>query len=164
MRAVVATAVGVAAAVGLLTGCSSPPGAAAVVDGRVISESYLDDSHTELSGIGVDRSTLLSLLIAAPYFIDAAEANGVGVSEAEARTLIEDGLDDGHEVSAGTVEFIRFRMAIENIASLPDGGEILDDVDRQVLALPMSINPRYGDIDRQTGRIAITPLPWIVSE
>ena len=163
MRAVVAAAVGFAAAAGVLTGCSSPPGAAAVVDGRVISESYLSDCHTELS-IGVDRSTLLSLLIAAPYFIDAAEANGVGVSEAEARTLIEDGLDSGHEVSAGTVEFIRSRMAIENIAGLPDGGQILDEVDRQVLALPMSINPRYGDIDRQTGRISITPLPWIVTE
>lgn len=163
MRAVVATAVGVAAAVGMLTGCSSPPGAAAVVDGRVISESYLTDSYTELSGIGVDKSTLLSLLIAAPYFIDAAEANGVGVSESEARTLIEDGLDGDHEVSDGTVEFIRFRMAIENIADLPDGGQILDDVDRRVLALPMSINPRYGDLDRQTGRIAITPVPWIVS-
>ena len=160
---VVAAGVGAVLVVG--SGCSVHPGTAAVVEGRTISQDYLDDTYAEVEALGLDKSTTLALIIAAPYFIEAAAENGVGVTAGEARSLLEEGFAaQGTEptFSDGTVEFVRLRMALQNLQALPNGDELIAEVDAEVLALEMDINPRYGAMDRATGQITRGEVPWIV--
>lgn len=145
----------------LLAGCSAHPGTAAVVDGRTISQEYLDETYDEVNaqGIAIDKPTMLVLIIAAPYFIEAADENGVGVSAGEARTAavtLTEGAGDG------LVEFLRLQLALQNLRNLPDGEAVVVEVDQRVRALEMDINPRYGELNPDTAEIERAPLPWIV--
>lgn len=148
----------------LLSACSIHPGAAAVVDGRTISQAYLDQTYFEIGNPGLDKPTTLLLLIAAPYFIDAAAEQGVGVSESDGREAAEAGLAgrDVGDLSAGTIEFFRLTLALQNLQNAPGGAELVDEVGAEVFSKEMDINPRYGELDAQTGTITRAPLPWIV--
>lgn len=167
MGAMLAIALGAAV---VAAGCSTPPGTAAVVDGRTITHDYLEETRQDMEGFltRADSATTLGALIAAPYFIDAADEHGVGASEAEARAAIEDALVSvGREdlsVGDGAVEIIRFTMAIQKIQALPDGAEILAETDARVLAAETQISPRYGELDPRTGRIVRDGLPWVVPQ
>lgn len=159
-------AVAAVAAFALLAGCSVHPGAAAVVEGRTISQQYLDDTYGEIGNPGLDKPTTLVLLIVAPSFIEAAAEQGVGVSEADARAAAEAGLAGrgSSDLSDGTVEFFRFTLAMRNLQDLPDGAELVNEIAAEALSAEMDINPRYGDLDPQKAEIARAPLPWIVGE
>lgn len=153
--------VGLVAAMLVVAACSVHPGAAAVVDGRTISQSYLDLTYEEVGNPNLDKETTLLLLIVAPYVIEAAAGRGVGVSESEARAEAQAGLA-ASEVSAGTVEFYRTTACWQNLTNQPGGPELINEVIAGVLAKEIDINPRYGDLNLQTGLIARAPLPWIV--
>ena len=145
-------------------GCSVHPGAAAVVDGRTITQEYTQDASEDL---GLDAGRTLSLLIAAPYFIDAAEANGVPVSPEDARAAVQDmrtanGGDAKAPIRAGAIEIMRLVLASQALSGLADGAQIQSDTNAHVLGLKMDINPRYGEMDLSSGLIARPPLPWIV--
>jgi len=145
-------------------GCSVHPGAAAVVDGRTITQEYTQNASEDL---GLDVGRTLSLLIAAPYFIDAAEANGVPVSPEDARAAVEDmrtanGGDAKAPIRAGAIEIMRLVLASQALSVLADGAQIQSDTNAHVLGLKMDINPRYGEMDLSSGLIARPPLPWIV--
>lgn len=159
-RTLVAAALGVV----LATGCSAHPGVAASVDGRTISQAYLDATYGDIGHANLDKSTTLVLLIAAPYFIEAAAEHGVGVSEAEGLAAAEEGLAGRGivAISDGTVEFFRLQMALQNLQNVPGGAETIGEVETHVLALDMDINPRYGELDPTTGMISPASLPWIV--
>lgn len=154
------TVVGVALAA-LLAGCSAHPGTAAIVDGRTISQADLDEAYDEANaqGIEVDKPTMLVLLIAAPYFIEAASENDVGVSAGEALAAAETLTEDPGD---GFIEFVRVELALENLQNLPDGDEVITEIDEYVRDLEMDINPRYGELNPETAEIARAPLPWIV--
>lgn len=145
-------------------GCSVHPGAAAVVDGRTITQEYTQNASDDL---GLDAGRTLSLLIAAPYFIDAAEANGVPVSPEDARAAVQDmrsanGGDAQAPIRAGAIEIMRLVLASQALSGLADGAQIQSDTNAHVLGLKMDINPRYGEMDLSSGLIARPPLPWIV--
>ena len=145
-------------------GCSVHPGAAAVVDGRTITQEYTQNASDDL---GLDAGRTLSLLIAAPYFIDAAEANGVPVSPEDARAAVQDmrsanGGDAQAPIRAGAIEIMRLVLASQALSVLADGAQIQSDTNAHVLGLKMDINPRYGEMDLSSGLIARPPLPWIV--
>lgn len=158
-RGVIAVA-GVAFAA-LLAGCSAHPGTAAIVDGRAIGQDYLDEAYEDANaqGIVIDKPTMLVLIIAAPYFVEAADANGVGVSAGEARAAAETLTEDA---GGGFVEFLRLQLALQNLRNLPDGDAVIVEVDERVRAMEMDINPRYGEFDPATAEIARAPLPWII--
>ena len=160
MRGGVPAVAGVAVAA-LLAGCSAHPGTAAIVDGRTISQEYLDETYDDANaqGIAIDKPTMLVLIIAAPYFIEAADESGVGVSVGEARTAAES-LTEG--AGAGFVEFLRLQLALQNLRNLPDGDAMILEIDQRVRALEMDINPRYGELNPDTAEIARAPVPWIV--
>lgn len=146
------------------TGCSVHPGAAAVVDGRTITQEYTQNASEDL---GLDVGRTLSLLIAAPYFIDAAEANGVPVSPEDARTAVHDGLlgegtDPNVQLGDGAIEIVQLVLADKAVNELPDGAQIRADTDARISGLDMDINPRYGEMDPASGLIGQVPRPWIV--
>lgn len=151
-----------------LAGCSAQPGTAAVVDGRTITQSQLEDTHADLAPVleGLDVRTTLVTMIVAPFFIEAAEENGVGVSadqaEATARQSAEQAGTAYQPLGEDALEVVRFTMAAQQLQTLPDGAEVLSDVEEQIFAADLDVNPRYGDLDEETGQLVRAPLPWIV--
>lgn len=155
----------------VLAGCSATPGVAARTDDRSISQERLEQTQRDLSTIVAEPEAgpVLLMLVVAPIYIEAAAENGVGVSEDEARTVIEEnaiqaGLDPVPEFGEGAVEVVRFTMAAQAVQGLDDADEVFADIQEQVGALDLDINPRYGTLDTTQMSIAPEPLPWIVSQ
>lgn len=151
----------------LLGGCAQSPGTAAVVEGRVVSESAVQRTTQELAELlpnPLDTSTVLVALVVGPFFIDAAAQNGVGVSDDQARELaariaesqgVEPDEDALAGMSRGTLDVFRFTLATQQL-----GQDVIRDVEEQVFAADIDISPRYGDFD-ETGRLVTPDLPWI---
>lgn len=156
----------------VLAGCSAAPGVAARTDDRTISQARLEQTQRDLSTVVADPQAgpVLLMLVVAPIYIEAAAENGVGVSEDQARAVIEQnavqaGLDPVPEFGEGAVEVVRFTMAAQAVQGLEDGGaEVFADIQQQVDDLDLDINPRYGELDLTQMSITRQPLPWIVSE
>lgn len=151
-----------------LGGCSASPGTAAVVDGRTITQEQLDTAVTQvgpLLGAADARAILLGMVIAPP-FIEAAERNDVGLSEAETRvTLDEAAANAGEQVydwSDESVMVVRYAIAAQELSSLEDGTEVIKEVEAEIIESDTRISPRYGRIDAATGTIVPLTQPWIV--
>ncbi|MCL3861302.1 SurA N-terminal domain-containing protein [Actinotalea sp. K2] len=169
-RAAVRAALAVAVGAALLAGCASQPGAAAVVDGRSITQAELNRTATELAPLitGTDIRVVLSALISAPSFIDAAAEHGVGVSVAETRALMDEaavrtGATEVTDWGDGSVALVRFTLASQSLQGLPDAATVVAEVNEQVRGLDVQVNPRYGALDRTTGAITPVALPWITA-
>lgn len=167
MSKVFVRAASAVAAVALLVGCSAQPGTAAVVDGRTISQADLDRTHADLTQIipQLDARTTLVALMVGPYFIEAAEENGVGVSESQARDFAEQNAAAAGVESAfgdGAVEVLRFSLAAEQLGGLPDGQAVVAGVEDEILAADIDVNPRYGDLDPATGQLVAEAPSWLV--
>ncbi|MBO1751970.1 hypothetical protein J4G33_09160 [Actinotalea sp. BY-33] len=166
----VRTAAAVAAATTtamLVAGCSTTPGAAAVVEGRTITQSTLDAAQQDLAPIfqGVDARTVLVGLIVAPYFLEAAAENGVAVSEEQAVEVVNQGLAESGqelpELSEGALEVLRFSLASQSLQQLEDAPAIISEVEAEIFEADVTINPRYGELDPETGQITAETLPWL---
>lgn len=165
LRSVVG-AVMVAAA---LAACSVHPGEAAVVDGRVISQGELDTAQQELAPLlsGATASDILAVLIAAPVYVRAAADNGVGISTSDAEDLLATaagtaGIDPVPDYGTGSLEVARFSLASARLAALDGGDAIVAEVQAEVGAQDVTVNPRYGTFDQETGRVALADPDWIV--
>lgn len=143
-------------------GCSVHPGAAAVVDGRTISQDYLEATAADL---GMEPGQALFLLISAGSFIEAAEAHDVGISTADARAALEEqvGAETTAGLSRGALEVMRMAMSAQALSELPDGPALVEETGAAALDLPMDINPRYGEIDKERSQVTRAELPWIVA-
>lgn len=151
----------------MLTGCAGDPGAAAVVDGRTITRAEVEAAHDDLAaGGGVSTGQALWILAIAPLFIDAAAAEGVGVSEDQARQALVEGNEEAggadSEVADSTVQIARAILSSQALEGLENGGEVLSGVEEDIMALDIEVNPRYGDLDQEAGTIAPSVAPWIV--
>ena len=108
----------------LLSGCGDQqPGAAAVVDGRVISDADAQQVAAQISTVpGVQQKvtpadTLVSLILA-PYVIDQAEKDGKGVSESQARAAVK----EIKNPSPATLDFVRTSLAASGLSDQARGG------------------------------------------
>lgn len=154
---------------GLLGGCSVSPGDAAVVGDRHISQAYVEQATTQLAPLlsNPEPASVLSVLVVAPSFIDAAAEHGVGASSDEARTLLEEsaasaGLDPVPAFGEAALEVALFSLALQNLQGLPDGDAVVAEVQAATAALDVDVNPRYGTLDTATGQISATTPDWIV--
>jgi hypothetical protein len=152
----------------LLGGCAQSPGTAAVVEGRTISENQLQQAQADLDTLlpnRIDPQTVLVALMVGPFFIDAAAANGVGVSDAQARDLAQQiAAQGGGQVGSlgeGALEVLRFTLASDNLTRLPQAGEVIGDVERRIFEADIDVSPRYGDLDQETGQLVRPASPWI---
>lgn len=164
-----------ALAVGVLTGCSGRPGAAAVVDGQQISVADLQTATSELAPYlqNVSQSSVLMVLIAAPSFDRAASKAGVGVSRQQAEDLLDKAAQSA--VAAGkapvrtagfsdaAVEVARFTLLQQNIQALPNGAAVVAGITKELIALHADVNPRYGVVDFTAGTITPPSYPWLVA-
>lgn len=158
-----------AACAAALVGCSPAPGDAAVVGDRHISQAYLEQTLVDLEPLLADPvpSNVLSVLLVAPAYIEAAASNGVGVSTEQAMDLLTQNAETAGILDAtfgaGAVEVARFSLAMSNLQGLADGAAVLAEVEEAVLAQPIEVNPRYGVVDQATGVLSATVRPWIAA-
>jgi len=152
-----------------LAACSVHPGAAAIVDGTVISQDELETAQRELAPIlsGASPSDVLGVLIAAPDYVQAASDNGVGVSIEDAEALLASvaPADEGTSTpaySAGSIEVARFSLATSKLQALDGGDAILADALAKVGSRDVTVNPRYGTFAADTGRVTLVDPDWIV--
>ncbi len=173
VRARVAAAVVVAAAG--LAGCSAQSGAAAVVDGdRTVSVADVHAATEELTPYLQDASpaSVLLLLVAEPVFERVAAANGIGVSDQEARAVLDqlaapqepaegedgaeepatpDGATQPPEFGPASLSVARLTLLQRRLGEHPDGQALLEQVTTDLSALDVDVNPRYGEIDLVEG-------------
>jgi hypothetical protein len=159
-----------AAALLLLSGCTNNQGVAARVNGEIIPASAVSTTLHELRPLlaaGSPGAVLASFVIG-PVFLDAAESIGVGVSAEEAVVFLEsaaasNGIELG-ELSPETIEFGRINLSVNNLLMSPQVEQLLGQIEREILALDVEINPRYGVYDETPGYIIDAEPPWIVSQ
>ena len=160
---------GVALAIAL-GGCAGQPGTAAVVDGERISQAQVEAVHTDLVEVfqGVTGPQVLQSLIIAPFVLDAAQAEGVAVSDEQARTFLQDtatqaGADAGTEFSDASVELLRSDLSLQGIQSLGNAAEVMAGIETAIAEADVELSPRYGSgFDLAGGGIAPLATPWIV--
>lgn len=161
--------------VGVLSGCSGQPGAAAVVDGERITVAELQAATADLTPYlqDVTQSSVLMVLVAAPTFDRAATGEGVGVSMQQAEDLLDQAAKAAVEAgktparttgfSDAAVEVARFTLLQQNIQALPNGAEVIAKITDQLAALDTEVNPRYGVVDFATGSVTPSSYPWLVA-
>ena len=162
-RAAVAGAVlGLAA---VTAGCSTHPGAAAVVDGHEISEAELAGAVADFADLfEVTPADLLNVLVVMAASGDVAEANGIAVSGPDALAALEEqGIDTG-DFTAGGVEVARYIAMVAAAQEHEDVAQIGADLDAARLAADIDVNPRYGELDETTGSIVEVVPAWIFTE
>jgi hypothetical protein len=164
--AVALTAVAVA-------GCSATSGAAAVVEGEAISVAEVHRATEELGPYLQDASpsAVLLLLMAEPTFERVARENGLGVSEQEARDVLDQiaagGAAEGvaaPEFGEGSLTVARFTLLQQRLQGLPDAAAVLEEVTTDLAELDVEVNPRFGEVDFAAGT-GITPVEhaWLVA-
>ncbi len=165
-RCVAALAVGAAL---VLAGCGGPagPDRAAVVDGRVISETAVQSAMSEVNSMKPallqDQLTptgTLTALVQAPVVLNYLSGLGVNVSESVAMADAEKrGVPNP---SDSTLEILKFAAAI----GMAQTEGKLTDTDAQALTqqlqgLSIDVNPRYGTFNPQSATVELTTPAWL---
>ena len=165
-RSAAALAVGAAL---VLAGCGghAGPDRAAVVDGRVISETAVQSAMSEINSMNPallqDKLTptgTLTALVQAPVVLSYLGDLGVKVSESVATA---DAQKRGvSNPSDSTLEILKFASAIgtaQNEGKLTDSdGQALT---QQLQSLSIDVNPRYGTFNPQTAAVELTAPGWV---
>ena len=157
-----------------LAGCSATSGAAAVVEGEAISVAEVHEATRQLGPYLQDASpsSVLLLLLAEPTFERVAAENGLGVSDSEARAVLDQLAAGAGDASGGTTEFgpgavsvARFTLLQQRLQELPDGAAVLEEVSAELADLDVEVNPRFGEVDFSAGT-GLTPVehPWLVAD
>jgi hypothetical protein len=172
-RARALTVTGGLVAAGLLAACSGTPGAAAVVDDRVITTSDVQVASDELAALGqqFDVAAVISVLIQEPTVTAIATEQGVGVSDAEAIALLEQVAQSSPTGQAGTetefsdatIAIARYSLASGNLQEADDPEALGQEVSERLAALDVEVNPRFGTADENQNVTALTSWPWIVA-
>lgn len=169
MPRVAAVVPALAVAAALLTGCGGPAqsGSAAVVGDRRISEADLQTATRELQQVvGPDnqltQSQVLSWMVLAPFTLDVAAKNGIGVSADDAVSQLQGRVTDPADptllAARSAIALSRLSRGLDQTASQ----KAYQDVLAQVKGVKVTVNPRYGSFDTEKFSIeAVTP-DWLV--
>jgi hypothetical protein len=132
-------------------------GAAAIVDGRSISDQDVQTVSDQLNAIAPGgqkistREALFSLILA-PYVRDEAARTGKTVSASEALKAIEGVVDP----APATIEFVEMRLAVQQI-----GDASKTSIVSKLRKAKISVNPRYGTFDAKEIALNPTSPNWI---
>lgn len=166
-RIVRAAAAGLALA-GLLAGCASHPGAAAVVDGRQISASDVATALDELrpAAATLTPQLVLQTLIEEPTVVQLASDEGIGVSDDDAKATLDSyfqasDLEAPGDYSPATLVVGRREAAIAKLSAQQDVDRIGQEYLDRLGALHVSVNPRFGSFDAGKVTDPIQPV-WMV--
>ncbi len=166
--AAVLTAAGVAVA-----GCAAQPGAAAVIDGQVLSETYLADAVSDyeaLLGQPIPAGDMLSTLLVIPTLLEVGAEQGIGASREEAVELLDLQAEqtgvapptDGY--ADGLVDVAQLQLVNGQLGQAPEGATVMDELWQRIAAADIEVSPRYGSFELEPGAGgAIVPpsFPWL---
>lgn len=147
-----------------LSACSGTTSAqtAAVVDGRVITQEQVSEA-TEQINIAFPRqqqpftaSEILTLLIRAPYVIDAAAKAGHPQSESAA-TSLPDLAKLGEAPAESTIEVLRAELSSQQLDQAT-----AQELTQKFATIDMNVNPRYGKFDPTRAMLVADEPNWIV--
>lgn len=166
MRRVAAAAV----VLGLATataGCSAHPGAAAIVDGDQITEADLARVIDELGPYlnNPTPSAVLTAIVQSEAWLAVAASQNIEVTDDQGREFLDQlasgaGADPaawGHE----SLVIARVQVASSELTSAAE--DLQDEFTAAVADLGVTVNPRYGGFDAETGEVGAAELPWIVT-
>lgn len=141
-----------------LSACGSQsPGAAAVVDGRTISDKDVQSASLQLNTLAqgqqklTPRIVLLNLILA-PYVLAEAARGGKSVTDAQARKVIA----AVPNPSRPTMDFVRMQLEIQ---SLTDASKT--SILTKFGKAKVTVNPRYGTFDKEQFAVVPTSPDWI---
>jgi hypothetical protein len=129
-------------------GAAQEAGAAAIVDGKAISDQEVQTVTSEFNAISPEEKTTprdaLFSLIVAPYILAEAKRAGKSVPADAIRKSIEKG---GTKPTDATITFVQTQLALRQ-----DSPSRLDDaskasVAKEVRKAKITVNPRYGTFD-----------------
>jgi len=149
-------------AVTLVSGCGTPEaGSAATVGSRRISVQDVQSATADIQALygpeqPVPQQSVLFLMAAAPYLETAAIKLQAGASIDDARTVF--GTKVAHP-SQAALQVIQANVIIANLQKLGNeqAGPALQEVTDSLQRDKLSVNPRYGTFDPQTGIKQVQP-------
>lgn len=154
-----------------LAACSGgTPGAAAVVDGRAISEGDVDSVVTELQPVLTDqlvRGSVILTLANEPTLTEVAAEYGIAYTDSQLQdgyaTAAEQAGVTPVELSDSALSFTRFQTIATALSDLSsdDQAALVTEYTDATAALDLDFNPRYGE-EVSAGTYAPTSYPWIV--
>ncbi|GIG19665.1 hypothetical protein Cch01nite_03890 [Cellulomonas chitinilytica] len=155
---------------GSLAGCSDgEPGAAAVVDGTVIPTADVRTAKSELNPYlqAVTSLNVLTVLVQAPTVVGIADDEGVGVSDEDARALLDSIVDQSGTKTRPTfsepsLTVAKYSIAYNNLQALPNAKDVATQIDEDLRALDVTVNPRFGELADGNQISAPSRRPWIV--
>ena len=162
-----AGAVAAVAAVALALGACSPreAGAAAVYGDQRITTEQLSDAVQGIRQGNPDiaqspglEQTVLFYLVVAPFLLPKAEAAGAGVSDDEAATQL---LPKATDPDPQSLRVLRTFLALQKLQQ-GGGTQVLQQVQQQVQAANVRINPRFGRLDTSQLEIVARQPNWLV--
>jgi hypothetical protein len=140
---------------------------AAVVDGRVISETTVQETMAQLNTMepplfqeAFTPTYTLTTLLRAPVAIDYLADKGFVASESVARqAAAERGIDDP---GPGTLEVIRFATAISDASGQGAFGDAENiELSEALRQQDVEVNPRYGEFDPDSFAVSVTVPSWV---
>lgn len=140
---------------------------AAVVDGRVITETTVQETMTQLNAMqpplfqaALTPTDTLTTLLRAPVATDYLAEKGFVASDSLARqAAAERGIVDPGE---GTIEVIRFATAISEANSEGAFGDAENiELSEALRQQDVEVNPRYGEFDPDTVAVTLTLPSWV---
>lgn len=151
----------------MLAGCGPAPGAAATVDGEVISDSDAAIVAEELSPYlqsQLSLSQAVYALVTAPVYVEVASEAGLGVSEEQAEATLQQlaaqaGIEDP-EFSAPTLLAARSVMSSSAMEGAENAADLFAEATTAVDELDVSLSPRYGTWGGEAG-IAAPTYDWL---
>ena len=132
-------------------------GTAAIVDGSAISDKDVQNVSVQLNKIATGGQKLtptivLLNLILAPYVIAEADLAGKGVSDAEARKVINKVANPSRQ----TLDFVRMQMEIQSLTPAAKTSIL-----SKLAKAKVTVNPRYGSFDATKIALIPTSPNWI---
>jgi hypothetical protein len=151
--------VAVAAAAALaLSGCATAD-AAAIVNGKVISEQEALEAVRQIKQAQpqaeIDTAGAVRALVFAPFINEAAARSGRGQSDSSAKAA----LGNVTEPSRATLELVKASMVSGQLTPQEQS-----EIAAQIAAADITINPRYGTFDKNQISFAEAQPNWIKSQ
>lgn len=163
--AAVAVVLGLAAAT---AGCSVHPGAAAVVNGDQITTADLERVADELGPYLKDASpsAILTALLQSEAWLAVAASHDIEVTDDQGRDFLDqlasgsgsEPMTWGHE----SLVIARVQVASTELSSASE--DLQGEFASAVADLDVTVNPRYGEYDPETGVVGAVDEPWIIGD
>jgi len=170
-RKIVGAAAAALALAGLLAGCTGQPGAAAIVDGRVIPTSDVVTVQDELKPAVGDLTSqqVINILIQEPTVVQLASEHGDGVSEADAKTTLDGFFTSNNATppasyAPATIQVGLHQAAAQKLGNDTNSASIGQEFNDRLAKLKVDVNPRFGTWDPSQGSITASTTPsWMVT-